>query len=127
MTPALHIVNVDAARDLVSAATCDGFVVWHARFEGQDEHDAAAELASCLRFPDWAGRNWDAVEDCLTDLSWLPPTPRLLILDGLPGSALRAPAWADMVVELAATAVRWWAFTATPLTVVVVPAVAPPA
>ncbi len=124
MTPALHVVDVDAARDLLAAAVADGFTVWHARFSGVSEGDAASALADALRFPDWAGHNWDAVEDCLTDLSWLPAGPRLLIIDGLPGQALRAPAWADMVVELAATAVRWWARTPTPLTVVVIPALA---
>lgn len=26
-----------------------------------------------LRLPDYFGRNWDALFDCLRDLSWLPP------------------------------------------------------
>lgn len=30
------------------------------------------EIASALAFPDWFGRNWDALDDCLGDLSWLP-------------------------------------------------------
>ncbi len=30
-------------------------------------------LADGLRLPDYFGRNWDALHDCLGDLEWLPP------------------------------------------------------
>ena len=31
--------------------------------------DALRAMAQALRFPDWFGGNWDALEDCLADLS----------------------------------------------------------
>ncbi len=41
-------------------------------------------LAKALAFPDWFGHNWDALEDCLSDLSWKPAEGHLLLLTGTP-------------------------------------------
>lgn len=41
-------------------------------------------LAATLGFPDYFGRNWDALEECIRDLSWLDPEQVVLIHDGLP-------------------------------------------
>jgi hypothetical protein len=37
-----------------------------------------ATLAAQLKFPDYFGTNWDALEECIRDLSWLPPGPVLI-------------------------------------------------
>lgn len=39
-----------------------------------------AILADKLRFPGYFGWNWDALEECLGDLSWLPPGQRVAIV-----------------------------------------------
>jgi RNAse (barnase) inhibitor barstar len=43
-----------------------------------------ATLAAQLRFPDYFGENWDALEECLSDLSWLPVGPVIVIHADLP-------------------------------------------
>ena len=42
-------------------------------------------LAGALRFPKYFGWNWDALEECLRDLSWLQYVRRVVIVhEGLP-------------------------------------------
>jgi RNAse (barnase) inhibitor barstar len=50
--------------------------------DGATITDAAGLLYGCavaLDFPGWYGRNWDALADCLRDLSWLPAGGYLLV------------------------------------------------
>jgi RNAse (barnase) inhibitor barstar len=41
---------------------------------------AMSHLSAIFQFPEWFGKNWDAVFDLLTDLSWLDTKGYLLIL-----------------------------------------------
>ncbi|MEV8319740.1 barstar family protein [Streptomyces sp. NPDC059900] len=57
--------------------------------------DKAAFMERCARalsLPDWFGRNWDALADCLTDLAGVPGSPgRLLVVTGWQEYAEAAP------------------------------------
>ena len=69
-------------------------------------HKAALlnNLASALGFPDWFGHNWDALEDCLTDLSWRDaPGYVLLIESPRPGDDLGA------LVDILRSSAEFWA------------------
>lgn len=41
-------------------------------------------LSVALRFPDYFGGNWDALEECIRDLSWLPAGCVVLLHKDLP-------------------------------------------
>lgn len=40
-------------------------------------------IAASLAFPDWFGRNWDALADCLADLSWLQGRGHVILLENV--------------------------------------------
>ncbi|MER7077385.1 Barstar (barnase inhibitor) [Saccharopolyspora antimicrobica] len=48
-------------------------------------------IAAVLNFPEWTGRNLDALYDCLTDLSWLSEGEHVLIWSGAQTLAAHDP------------------------------------
>ena len=58
-------------------------------------------FSRALDFPDWFGGNWDALEDCLTDLSWRNAPGHVLLLEG--GEDL------GMLPDVLASAAQFWA------------------
>lgn len=55
----------------------------HARFGTRATRAAMLdELSRTFDMPRWFGHNWDALEDCLTDLEWLPEGPIVLFVEG---------------------------------------------
>ena len=66
------------------------------------------ELAHTLRFPDYFGRNWDAVYDCLTDLNWLPATGYVLVVDGFDHFAMNEPEQWAIGLKVLREACAFW-------------------
>lgn len=69
---------------------------WHLHvLEGGRAKDTQTffdECARTLEFPAWFGRNWDALADCLSDLTWLPATTHVLLWERYRVLAKRDPA-----------------------------------
>ena len=63
-------------------------------------------IARALDFPQWFGGNWDALEDCLTDLSWLKAEGHVLVFE----DAGRIPAdERGVLVDILASSAAFWA------------------
>jgi hypothetical protein len=68
-------------------------------------------LASCardLQFPDWFGGNWDALADCLQDLSWRPAPGHVVLWRGASGFASAAPGDFATALEIFRDAAIYW-------------------
>ena len=72
----------------------------------RDKSELLARLARDLRFPEWFGGNWDALEDCLTDLSWLDADGHVLLLER--ASSLGADDF-GVLADVLASSARYWA------------------
>jgi hypothetical protein len=89
--------------------------------DAADKADLIRAFATGLSFPDWVGRNWDALDEALRDLSWWPSGERgrAILVAGagrLPDGLDRD--WATLC-DVLATAAERWEGTPTPLGVLV--------
>lgn len=65
-------------------------------------------LARSLGFPATFGGNWDALADCLQDLSWLPDHGHVLEFAGLADLAAAAPDDLALLLEVLEAAAVYW-------------------
>jgi RNAse (barnase) inhibitor barstar len=77
--------------------------------------DLYDEVSAALQFPDYFGENWDAFEDCLTDLEWLPAVGYALLVSRANEVLREEPdkQFETLMSVLAATCEEW-AQTVTP-------------
>ena len=86
------------------ADAVDGSGVFLARVTFADKEKLLKNIARALEFPDWFGGNWDALEDCLTDLSWRDAEGYVLLVEGAkPGDEL------GVLIDVLRTAAEHWA------------------
>jgi RNAse (barnase) inhibitor barstar len=107
----------DASRSGVYRARSDEVVLEVARASGlrladvalggvTDKDGLLRRIAQALEFPKWFGGNWDALEDCLSDLSWQRADGWVILLrefDGVSGDDL------GVLVDVLASAAEFWA------------------
>ena len=61
-------------------------------------------IAAALEFPQWFGGNWDALEDCLSDLSWRKAAGHVLLFEEVePGDDL------GVLIDVLQSSAEFWA------------------
>jgi Barstar (barnase inhibitor) len=76
-----------------------------------DTTSLMAEFAKVMRFPNYFGGNWDALNDCLTDLSWLDDLCSHFVIAIDRWDYCASPILQDILQETVAL----WADSETPL------------
>jgi hypothetical protein len=79
--------------------------------------NAPRAFATALDFPDWFGGNWDALEDCLGDLSWRKDGARVLVLSrwqSLPADDL------GVLIDVLRSSAEYWSGRGRPFFAVLV-------
>ena len=92
-----------------SAAKGSGFAFFH--IEGKNiarKEQLLNHAATALRFPADFGHNWDALEECLTDLEWVDAEGYVLYYDHIDGLLDAHPDQFETLVEILRDAVATW-------------------
>ncbi|NUU21018.1 MAG: barstar family protein [Streptomycetaceae bacterium] len=117
----VDVPHAASADRLLASARAHGW--WATRLDLAEAVDKAGFFTACardLRLPDYFGRNWDALWDCLSDDTLLPePGRRLIAVDRWHHFAERDPSdWATARGLLREASDHWYE-TPTPLVVLI--------
>ncbi len=88
--------------------------------EIRDKQSFLQKVAEVMRFPDYFGYNWDALEECITDLDWCPAARYILIYDYPEAFSKVEPEEWKLAYDILRSAVEYWQVTDTPLEVLLI-------
>jgi hypothetical protein len=98
-----------SASSVEAAAQESDLAVWHVDCaEVQGKSGLLRAIADALAFPDWFGENWDALEDCLTDLSWSGGSGYVMLLDNCGALSRNDPESFETALEIFDSAAEYW-------------------
>ena len=94
-------------RDIVDALRGSSLGVARIDLAGAASKEATLErFGRALSFPEWFGGNWDALEDCLSDLSWSAAAGHVLLIQGAAGQPADEH---GILVDILRSAAAYWA------------------
>ncbi len=91
------------------------FAVYRVSLAGCTEvADVMVRLQNELSLPAWFGQNWDALADCLTDLSWREAPGYLLVLEHMADFRDRGDEDFDLLIQTLSDASASWSGLGVP-------------
>jgi len=101
--------------DIEQSAKVCGLALFYIDLSAVLTKDAFLKMVSrVLKFPDYFGMNWDAFEDCLTDLSWFSSGGYILMIDNLQEFAQKVPRELKTAQNIFRSAAEFWREQGTP-------------
>jgi RNAse (barnase) inhibitor barstar len=95
--------------EIEKAAKAAKFAYFHLEGKKIEKKEQFLNHASvAMHFPEYFGDNWDAFEDCLTDLSWEDDNGYVILYDHYDGLASHAHGQFDTLIEIFQSAVEYW-------------------
>ncbi|MDO6385012.1 barstar family protein [Uliginosibacterium sp. 31-12] len=105
----LSACSADSARTMLQAAHTAGGKTYRIDLgTATDTTKLHHVLARALHFPDWYGHNWDALADCLSDMSWDEANTYVLALQRAEPLQTADPESFNTLVEILEDAVQVW-------------------
>ncbi|MCB1738755.1 MAG: barstar family protein [Gammaproteobacteria bacterium] len=110
-------VSIHFARpeEISSDVAAPGFAVLEGSLAGiNGEEDVLAVVASAMKFPAYFGSNWDALDECLGDMDWLPADGYVLVLHDSEAGWSRNPYALGRLLTAWLEASEYWAEAKVP-------------
>lgn len=115
--PGIYQLTEDINRDNLSQL-CQAKDVKLFYLDGKNISNKQQLLIACTKvmdFPGYFGDNWDALEDCLTDLDWCLASQYLIVYTNTDVLAKNEPETWQMLTAILQSVVDYWADTDTPM------------
>ena len=103
------VPGIVAAREVQAAAKRARMAYFH--IEGKNitrKEQLLNAVATALHFPADFGHNWDALEECLTDMEWADADGYVIFYDHIDGLLAAHPDQFETLVEICRDAVASW-------------------
>jgi hypothetical protein len=88
------------------------------RIDGREVVDKTSflrQVAEAMDFPPYFGQNWDALDECITDLEWRPANGYVIFYDSVGAFAQNDPEQWQVALDILRSAVDHWQRTRTPM------------